>query len=340
MNSPLPKHILRCSGPSPRPRQQTQRSQSGFTLIELMVALVISLLLIASVLQIYGTSSRSYRTQEATAHLMENGRTAVELLSRSLRLGGYWKCAGWETTNLSNHLPSDQRSIFGTDGASGAPDTIRALHALDDTAVTVQADVELTVLDTVPVIPTITPSPITVSSGAGFDGNELIVINDCAKGDVFPITAVNANTLSHNCMTCVETYGANSTVLEVEDTQYFIADNDRAQPALFRSVNSGAAQELFEGVEDMQIYYGEDTDSDGVANRYVIADVINAPCAANSNCWLRVTSVRISLLLRTFEDNITLAPQTYDYDGATVTATDGRLRRVFTFIVALRNHRL
>ncbi len=92
----------------------------------------------------------------------------------------------------------------------------------------------------------------------------------------------------------------------------------------------------------MQVFYGEDTDSDGVANRYVTADVINAPCVAATNpgCWLSVTSVKISLLLRTFDDNITLAPQTYDYNGATVTAADGRLRRVFTTTVSLRNNRI
>jgi type IV pilus assembly protein PilW len=349
MNSQSLKHKHRFSGPylQPGPRRQTQHSQSGFTLIELMVALTISVVLIAGVLQIYTTSSKSYRSQKAAAHLMEDGRTAIELLSRSLRLGGYWKCVGWQAANLSNHLPSNQRGLFGTDGANGAPDTLRTLHALDETAVTVQAEVELTELivdnSVDPPAVTVTPKPITVSSGAGFDGNELIVINDCAKGDVFPITGVNADTLSHNCTTCVEVYGINSTVLEVEDTRYFIADNDRTQPSLYQSVNSGGAEELFEGVEDMQVFYGEDTDSDGVANRYVTAEVINAPCAAltNANCWLRVTSVRISLLLRTFDINVTLAPQTYNYNGATVTAPgDGRLRRVFTAVVSLRNHRI
>jgi type IV pilus assembly protein PilW len=110
---------------------------------------------------------------------------------------------------------------------------------------------------------------------------------------------------------------------------------------LYRSVNGGAAEELLEGVEDMQVFYGEDTDSDGVANRYVTADVINAPCAsgANPSCWLRATSVRISLLVRTLDTNVTVAPQTYYFSGAAVTASDGRLRRVFTTVVSLRNHR-
>ncbi len=232
MNSQPLKHKHRFSGRYSRPgsRRQTQHSQSGFTLLELMVALAISVVLIAGVLQIYMTSSRSYRSQEAAAQMMENGRTAIELLSRSLRLAGYWKCVGWQIGNLSNHLPSNQRGIFGTDGASGAADTIRALHALDDTAVTVQAAVTLSQLNTLTDPPTLSVNPISVSDGAGFDGNELIVINDCAKGDVFPITGVNVNTLSHNCTTCVESYGVNSTVLEVEDTRYSLKTTTDRSP--------------------------------------------------------------------------------------------------------------
>jgi type IV pilus assembly protein PilW len=322
-------------------RQRRFYSQSGFTLVELLVALTISIVLIAGTLQVYVTNSQSYRSQQAAAQMMENGRTAIELLARSVRLGGYWKCVGWQTANLSNHLPSNQRGLFGTDGASGAPDSIQVLHALDETAVTVAANVTLTELDTEPDIPTVTPMPITVSDGSGFTGNELIVINDCAKGDIFQLTAVNENVLSHNCSSCVESYGTNSEVLEVEDSLYFIATNDKSQPSLYRSVNGGAAEELLEGVEDMQVFYGEDTDSDGVANRYVTADVINAPCAsgANPSCWLRATSVRISLLVRTLDTNVTVAPQTYYFSGAAVTASDGRLRRVFTTVVSLRNHR-
>lgn len=315
--------------------------------MELMVALVLSVLLLAGVLQVYMTSSSNYRAQEAAAVMMENGRTAIELLSRDLRLASYWRCVGLDPANLSNHLPSDQRGLFATNGANNAPDTIRTLYALDETQVTLQADVELTGLDTVAIPPTVTPNDITVSDGSNFVGNEVIVVGDCAKGDIFPITGVNGNTLSHNCLTCVESYGAGAALLVVEDTQFFIADNDRGQPALFRSINGGAAEELIEGVEDMQLFFGEDTDSDGFANRYVTAEVIDAPCVDNTNpgCWLRVTSVRISLLLRTTldadDDNITLGPQTFNYNGATVTAADdGRLRRVFTTVIALRNHRV
>lgn len=305
-----------------------------------MVALVLSVVVIAGVLQVYMNSSQNYRAQEAAAQMMENGRTAVELLSRDVRLANYWKCIGWDVENLSNDLPSDQRGLFGTDGADGAPDALRTLHALDETAVAVMAEVRPTEVDTSTIPETVTQNPIPVSDGSNFAANDVIVINDCAKGDVFQITGVNANSLSHGCMACAETYGTDAWVLLVEDTQFFIADNDRGEPALHRIVNGAAAEELIEGIESMQLFFGEDTDSDGFANRYVTADVIDAPCADGTNpgCWNRVTSVRISLLLRTLDEDVTLGPQTYNYNGTTATATDGRLRRVFTTVVAMRNH--
>lgn len=304
-----------------------------------MVALVISVVLIASVLQVYMTGSQNYRSQEAAAQIMENGRTAIELLSRDLRLANYWKCVGWQAANLSNHLPSNQRGLYATNGASGAPDSVRVLHALDETEVAVQAAVELTGLDTSTSPASVTSNPITVSDGSNFSGSELIVINDCAKGDIFQISGANEDTLSHDCLTCVEAYGVDATVLRVQDTQFYIANNDRSQPSLFRIVDGGNPEELIEGVEDLQLFFGEDTDSDGYANRYVTADVIDAPCEAGTNpaCWRRVTSVRISLLVRSVEDNITQEPQVYSFNGSTVTAPDQRLRRVFTTVVALRN---
>jgi type IV pilus assembly protein PilW len=51
----------------------------------------------------------------------------------------------------------------------------------------------------------------------------------------------------------------------------------------------------------------------------------------------RVVSVRISLLMRTVEDNVLPESQTYAYNGGSTTPADRRLRKVFTHVVAMRN---
>jgi type IV pilus assembly protein PilW len=103
---------------------------------------------------------------------------------------------------------------------------------------------------------------------------------------------------------------------------------------------SCATCELVEGVENMQILYGVDTDmtvlkpnGDGVANYYTKGTAANFPAAAD---WAKVVSVRVSLLLQT-EDNIASQALPYTYNGATVAATDRRIRRVFNSTFALRN---
>jgi type IV pilus assembly protein PilW len=66
------------------------------------------------------------------------------------------------------------------------------------------------------------------------------------------------------------------------------------------------------------------------ADRYVTPDTGGFDVA-------NVVGLRLSLLLQTLMGNVTLSNQTYTFDGNTTTATDGRLRRVFTTTVNLRN---
>lgn len=87
---------------------------------------------------------------------------------------------------------------------------------------------------------------------------------------------------------------------------------------------------LIEGVQDMQIKYGADTDGDGAPNYYADAGTAGLNMS-------QVVTVRVSLLLRTIDDNIASKPLQYIYNGATVIPNDRRIRRVFSSTFALRN---
>ena len=89
----------------------------------------------------------------------------------------------------------------------------------------------------------------------------------------------------------------------------------------------------------MQIVYGEDTDADGdgangdgTANRYVAF-------GASGLDIDRIVSVRISVLVRSINNNLTTEPSPYTFNGITVTpeSTDKYLRKLFTTTVTLRN---
>lgn len=70
------KHIsLRCSN-------------QGFTIIELMVAMVVSLLAMAAIYSTFLAQHRSYQVQEETAEMQQNIRAAMFYMQREIRMAG------------------------------------------------------------------------------------------------------------------------------------------------------------------------------------------------------------------------------------------------------------
>ena len=116
-----------------------------------------------------------------------------------------------------------------------------------------------------------------------FDQYHLVFINDCNTRDVFVVTAMAAEgsgqtRLSHNVGGHGSTrnlqdllgegrgYTSGATVMAVGSHTYFIggsvnrnSQGDRVD-ALFRKSGLNAPRELVEGVEDLQIMYGVDTE--------------------------------------------------------------------------------
>lgn len=61
----------------------------GFSLVELLIAMVLSLLLIGGVMQLFVQSKASYTLQDGIARAQENGRLAILFIERHLRRAGY-----------------------------------------------------------------------------------------------------------------------------------------------------------------------------------------------------------------------------------------------------------
>jgi len=68
----------------------TPRSHSGFSLIELMIAMTIGLLLLAGLTTIFVNSSNASRELQKTSQQIENGRFAIDVISTDLRLAGFY----------------------------------------------------------------------------------------------------------------------------------------------------------------------------------------------------------------------------------------------------------
>ena len=104
------------------------RHQFGLGLVELMVALVVSTFLLGGVIQIFVSSKMSYRMLDGYSRLQENGRFAVDILSRNIRLANYRSdILSPEETAFPVTLPDYAnvgQVIVGTDGGAELPDTI------------------------------------------------------------------------------------------------------------------------------------------------------------------------------------------------------------------------
>ncbi len=123
--------------------------------------------------------------------------------------------------------------------------------------------------------------------------------------------------------TTIDCLGNAVSASAVVDNKFSINNNSLS------CLSTTATQALVENVEDMQITYGVDTNGTGSANYYVDANSVTD--------WSQVVSLHVSLLLRSQEDNLTPTAQTYNFNRTETTATDRRLRTVFSTTIALRN---
>lgn len=69
----------------------TRQSQSGVTLVELMIGTLIGLALIAGLIQVFFSVRQATNLQDGLGNLQENGRFAVYFLERDMRLAGFPK---------------------------------------------------------------------------------------------------------------------------------------------------------------------------------------------------------------------------------------------------------
>jgi|APLak6261669570_1056073.scaffolds.fasta_scaffold00084_7 type IV pilus assembly protein PilW len=343
-------------------RQQPLHRQTGMTLVEIMIALLIGAFLLGGVLQIFINTRQSYRMQENLSRLQENGRFAMEFISRDLRMAGYMGCA-----SLGSLTPNFIATPQNPPNSNPAVNPLTALTAIvgsnniannwstaacsasnqcvaNTDAVTIQYGGSCDGYLTGNMGTNNANIQISAANTCNIKQYDTVLISDCSAADVFIDTSNDVpnavkQTIAHaqnqnsdNKLSKV--YGPDAEVFVFRTYSYFIRTGASGQPALWRLNNSKAADatnpvELLEGIENIQILYGEDTDADGAANYYVPANsVVNL---AN------VISMRINVLVVTPDDNIASQPRAYTFNGTTTTPTDRRLRRVFTSTLAVRN---
>jgi type IV pilus assembly protein PilW len=149
-----------------------------------------------------------------------------------------------------------------------------------------------------------------------------------------------------------DTFGVTSRIFKLTAVTYYIGTNAANEPSLYRQIlgvssngtPTNTAEELIEGVQEMQLSYGIDTSADSFIDK-----VDEYRTANNVTDWSRVLGIRISLLMvsRQDEQGITTLPQQYVLDrngdgdvsdtGETVMPADHLLRKAFTTTIEVKN---
>lgn len=65
-----------------------RRRMRGFGLIEIMIAMTLSLFLLAGIYQVFLSNKMTYNTQQALSRLQENARYVMHTLTHDLRMAG------------------------------------------------------------------------------------------------------------------------------------------------------------------------------------------------------------------------------------------------------------
>lgn len=323
------------------------RRSGGFTLVELLIAMVLGLMVIGGVVGVFLSSKQTYRTTEGLSRIQETMRVTFELMSRDMREAGGNLCGkhlpvanvlnGAQGANpawfadMNNPLFGyEGNQVFG--GAAFGTTSARRIAGTDALqAISSAGGAGLTVVQHNP-----SSAQFQVNvTGHGLESDDVIMVCDYRQVAVLQVTNANASntTIVHNTGTgtigncskglgfptvCTTngtpyTFNEHAQITKLVGRGWYVGANGRAATggrALYRVTLDGSPQEVIDGVQDMQLQYLESGALD-----YVDANAVGS--------WEDVTAVRVTVTVQSTDASV---------------STDGnRLQRQFSHVVTLRN---
>jgi type IV pilus assembly protein PilW len=188
-------------------KRHARPAQAGFTLIELMIAMLLGLLVAAAAGAMFLSNKRVYGSAETLNRIQETGRIAFELMSRDLREAGGSPCSSGAT--LVNQLVSGEDTFWtqyadgirGYGGTAAMPGTTTGTGVAQRVAGTDAVEMHLTERGDIRVVAHSTPSAnIDVSSVAGIAANDVLLICNNTFAFIFQATGISTSSLNlqHN----------------------------------------------------------------------------------------------------------------------------------------------
>jgi type IV pilus assembly protein PilW len=328
-----------------------RNAQTGFSLIELLVALAITALLIIGAVTMYSQSRNTFRAAEAVARLQENARYAMSFIETDLRMANYWglnsrpdyiqmggvatnACqAGWATNILQfieGFNGSKGLACIGDAEYQDGSDVIVIRRAAADRE-TGNLTKDAIYIQSSRIQGTLFKATTYTVPGVDEDGKPIDEEKDC-KANVeacLPSGYLPPQSETHQLLVHA----------------YYVSPDSvgRAGVPSLRRIRLVAGpddlpEEIIAGIEDMQFQFGVDTDNNATVEYYV-APGTALPAGA------RVVAVRVWLRVRSEEPDFTFEDgRTYAYAGVNYTPDSSgdanRYRRLLVSkTIQLRNTR-
>lgn len=231
------------------------KNLSGITLVEMMMALLISMALINMLMTLYISVKKNFRTQKALSQLQNNARTAIELLQSDLQIAGWIGCirlgnqdAKFPELNVKNKIEITNNTI-----------TVRHADVQNGNLVEDMIDTE----------------NIMMSQNPIFVANDCLIISDCRSMEIMYVKKVNKRGPYQHLIPQTplsKKYGKYAEISKLIKSTYFIDKTKReaanGQPifALYKLDSKDKKNELVEGIHSMKTkWIGSESDPKGIA---------------------------------------------------------------------------
>ena len=320
----------------------------GFSIVELMVALVISLILLGGISQIFLSSKKSFTIQESLGRQQENGRFILETVGHDVRRAGFLGGIGLNPIVGTIGETADNGTCPTSDNSWGRMLDNR-IFGLNDTnagyACIPDADyLRGDVLVMRYQAPWLVGGMITPTIRSPEDNDRLYLRSSLTQARLFKGSqaAVASNALAT----------VTGGTAELIARAYYIGSSSSGNcngvvvPALYRETLNASGQPVAEeiafGVENLQVQYGVDTNNDDAVDRYLNAGDTDLN---ESDEWQSVITVQLSVLTRAEcpETGLDTTGTTYTMGDVTYnpgdTAGRGFRRQLYETTITLRNAR-
>ena len=294
----------------------------GFTLIELMVAMLLGLIVIAGVGSVFLSNQRVYRTNKALSDVQDSARVAFEMMARDIRTSGLSGCDNsGRVANVLKNGPNAGGTLvwwanFGsplvgyttaqTDLAVQAAAATRVANTESLTLLGVEGSGVSVKTDTEPSGTfTINESTSDLKSG------DVIIVCDPDHAAVTQLSSVAGSSLSHatsgtpgNCTTDLSypticsssssyVYSPNAQISKVTAVDWYVGQNADGGNSLYRIAltNTGGAltapaSEMVRNVSSLNFFYhqlgGTNFVTADLVSNWAQVDAVQATLSMNS----------------------------------------------------------